>query len=64
VPDAAALLDMHPYTLREYLSKGYIESILIGKRPWITKHEIERYQKHGKRDPDKIAETNDFYGED
>lgn len=51
VPDAAAILDMHPYTLREYLEKGYIHCIMLGKRPFITEAEIERYKEHGKRVP-------------
>lgn len=51
VPDAAAILDMHPYTLREYLEKGYIHCIMLGKRPFITEAEIERYKEYGKRVP-------------
>ena len=66
IPDAAALLDMHKYTLKEYIEKGYVQAIVIGCRMWITSEEIERYKLHGKRDPNDPAslEPEPFYGED
>jgi hypothetical protein len=52
VPNAAVLMEIHPYTLREYIQKGFVEAFWIGKRPWIMGDEIERYRTHGKRTPE------------
>lgn len=52
VPNAAVLLGIHPYTLREYIQRGYVDTFLIGKRHWVTKDELEHYRIHGKRTPE------------
>jgi hypothetical protein len=61
VPNAAVLLGMHPYTLRNYISLGYVETLVIGKRPWIMRDEIVRYLAHGKRSPEPQSEIPDLY---
>lgn len=53
IPDAASILEMHPYTLREYIDKGYIRTIPFGARQIVTEEEIRRYMNHGKRNPDE-----------
>lgn len=42
VPNAAAILNKHPYTLREWINNGKIQTLPIGSRHWITVEEIHR----------------------
>jgi len=63
VPNAAVLMGIHPYTLREYIERGYIQTIPIGKRHWVTEEEIEHYRVHGKRTPES-AQKHEPCGSD
>lgn len=48
VPNAAAILGLHPYTIRIYVTQGYLRPVMIGKRPWFTSAEIDRFLSEGK----------------
>jgi hypothetical protein len=50
VPQAAVFLNMHPATLHVYLKEGYILGLPIGRRIFILKEELLRYNREGKRD--------------
>lgn len=58
---AADLLDLHPYTIRDYINRGFIRYIMVGKRPWILPDEIERFQREGKLSPEAafVEESTD-----
>jgi excisionase family DNA binding protein len=49
IPNACVLMQLHHHTLRKYVEEGAIKALMIGKRPWIEKDEIDRYQREGKR---------------
>lgn len=49
IPNAAVLMGVHHHTLRNYVESGEVEAFWLGTRPWVTKDEIERYQREGKR---------------
>jgi hypothetical protein len=57
VPNAALLMHMHPYTLRDYIAKGFVNVLMIGKRPWLTQEEIARYNQEGKLSPESPAQA-------
>jgi glutaredoxin len=52
IPHAALLMHMHQYTLREYVDKGFVSVLVIGRRNWVTREEIDRYNQEGKRSPE------------
>lgn len=47
--DCASILNLHPYTVRDYITAGYLEAFQIGSRMYVTEDEIDRYNKEGKR---------------
>jgi hypothetical protein len=53
-------MHMHPYTLRDYIEKGFVNVLMIGKRPWIVADEIDRYNQEGKLSPEPPAEIGGF----
>jgi hypothetical protein len=55
VPSAALILNLHEYTIREYIARGFLDAFMIGRRAWITAQEISRFQVHGKRDPEAVT---------
>jgi hypothetical protein len=48
IPYAAAFIGVHRYTLREYIDRGYLLPIYVGKRPWLTREELIRFEREGK----------------
>lgn len=62
VPNAAAIMELHPYTVRDYIAKGWLAYVMIGKRPWITKEELARYQNEGKLQPQFITSPDEAEG--
>lgn len=44
---AAPLLKRHYITVREYISKGWIRTIKIGERHYITQEEVIRFNTEG-----------------
>ena len=60
VPNACVLMNIHHHTLRAHITSGAVQAFWIGKRPWVTQEEIERFQNEGKRPVDSAAPQ---YGE-
>lgn len=48
---AALLLGFHPYTVRDYVRKGWIQTIDVGRLQMITLREIERFKTEGNYQP-------------
>lgn len=51
VMKAAPLLQMNATTVRRYIKAGWIRSITIGSREFITREEIDRYNAEGNYKP-------------
>ena len=42
IPWAAAYLQVHKYTVREFIDKGFIQVLVIGDRGYIEEDELRR----------------------
>ncbi len=45
LPEAAALLDEVPATLRQQIANGRLRATKRGRDWWLTRAEVERYQR-------------------
>ncbi len=45
LPEAAALLDVVPATLRQQIANGRLRATKRGRDWWLTRAEVERYQR-------------------
>lgn len=47
VPQAAVMLGLHPQTVHLYITRGWIQARMFGKRRGIFLSEIDRYKREG-----------------
>jgi excisionase family DNA binding protein len=45
VPHACVLMQLHHHTLRKYIDQGIIEVLKIGERNWVSREEIDRWNR-------------------
>ena len=48
---AAALLDKHPYTVKDHIKRGTITAVSLGSRYWVFLDEILRLLEASERKP-------------
>lgn len=58
IPQAAAILKIHPQTVRLYVKKGWLMTFQMGARPVIGLDELARFQRQGNREPDPDYQYN------
>lgn len=47
--EAAVLLGLSPATLRQQIANGKLKARKVGRDWWVTKGEVERYQREHRR---------------